>query len=90
MPSAWPPILVLGRDSCSDTTMSRGHLDARGIPYDYRRVDEDVVADAWILRINDGMCSTPTILIGDPDRPSRILVEPSNEELDEAIAAAAG
>lgn len=84
-PRAWPPILVLGRDTCEDTTMSREHLAARGIPFDYRKVDEDPGADAWIRRLNDGNWVTPTILIGDPDAPSATLREPSNEALDEAI-----
>ena len=82
----WPPILVLGRDTCEDTTRSRRHLDDRGIPYEYRRVDREPEADEWIRRLNDDVWVTPTILIGDPQTPSQILREPSDEELDEAIA----
>ena len=81
----YPPILVLGRDTCADTTRSRAHLEARGIPFEYRKVDEDPHADAHIRRLNDGGWVTPTILFGDPAAPFRILREPSNEELDEAL-----
>ena len=80
-----PPILVLGRDTCEDTTRSREHLAARGIPFDYQKVDEDPEADAHIRRLNDGHWVTPTILFGDPDRPILTLREPSNDELDAAL-----
>jgi glutaredoxin len=85
---ATPPILVLGRDTCEDTTRSRALLDRRGIPFTYRKVDEDADADAWIRRLNDGGWRTPTILIGDPDRPDAILREPSDEELLAALGLA--
>lgn len=85
---AWPPILILGRDTCEDTSRSRAHLDARAIPFSYLKVDEDPEADAWIRRLNDGMQRTPTILIGDPADPHQILREPSNDELDAALASA--
>jgi glutaredoxin len=80
-----PPILMLGRDTCEDTTAAREHLTARGIPFEYRKVDEDPDADAHILRLNQGGWVTPTILFGDPDAPYRILREPSNDELDAAL-----
>ena len=82
-----PPILVLGRDTCEDTTAARAHLTARGIPFAYHKVDEDPVADAHIRRLNDGHQVTPTILFGNPDAPYRILREPSNQELDDALGA---
>jgi glutaredoxin len=82
----WPPILVLGRDTCEDTTRSRAHLTARAIPFDYRNVEFDPEADAINRSYNDGNRVTPVILIGDPERPARVVVEPSNDELDIAIA----
>ncbi len=82
---AWPAILVLGRDTCEDTTRSRRYLDERGIPYAYRHVDREPEADEWIRRLNDGWWITPTILIGDPNAPSKVLREPSDEELVAAI-----
>lgn len=80
-----PPILVLGRDTCEDTTRSRALLVGRRIPFTYLKVDEDAAADAWIRRLNDGGWRTPTILIGDPDQPAKILREPSDEELLAAL-----
>ena len=81
----WPAILILGRDTCEDTTRTRRHLDERGIPYEYARVDREPAADEWIRSLNDDVWVTPTILIGNPRSPSQILREPSDEELDNAI-----
>jgi glutaredoxin len=85
-----PLILVLGRDTCEDTTRSREHLTAQGIEFTYLHVDLDPDADAWIRRLNGGEWKTPTILIGDPEQPSHTLREPTNEELDAAIGEALG
>jgi glutaredoxin len=85
-PTTAPPILVLGRDTCEDTTRSRAHLTARGIRFSYRNHELDPGADALIRAHNSGRLVTPTILLGDPVRPSRVLVEPSNDDLDAAIA----
>jgi glutaredoxin len=79
---------MLGRDTCDDTVRSRALLERRRIPYSYLKVDEDAAADAWIRRLNDGEWRTPTILIGDPDRPDTILREPSDEELLAALGLA--
>ncbi len=78
-------ILILGRDTCEDTTRSRAFLHERGIPYVYRRVDREPVADEWIRRLNGVVWVTPRILIGDPQAPDQILREPSDEELDAAL-----
>jgi glutaredoxin len=80
-------IVVLGRDTCEDTTRSRRHLDELGIAYDYFRVDREPAADEWIRSLNDDVWITPTILIGDPRNPEAILREPSDDELDAALGA---
>lgn len=84
-----PPILILGRDTCDDTIRSRSHLDALGIPYTYGNVELDPDADARNRSFNRGNRVTPTILIGDPLAPTRVIVEPSDDDLDAAIAAVA-
>jgi len=85
-----PAILVLGRDTCGDTTRSREHLTTRGIALTYLHVDLDPDADAWIRRLNGGKWLTPTILLGDPEQPTLTLREPTNEQLDAAISEALG
>jgi glutaredoxin len=83
----WPEIVILGRDTCDDTIRSRGHLHTLGIPYVYRNVELDPVADAMNRSYNGGERVTPVIIVGDPESPSTVLVEPSDEELSAAISA---
>jgi glutaredoxin len=83
-------VLVLGRDTCEDTTQSRKFLTLKRIPFRYLSFEHDPETEAVIRSYNDGNVTTPTILIGDPDNPSRVLVEPSDEELDRAIVEAGG
>jgi glutaredoxin len=83
-----PSILVLGRDTCDDTTRSRTLLTRRAIPFTYLKVDEDADADAWIRRLNNGKWRTPTILVGDVGEPDVILREPSDAELLAALGLA--
>jgi len=80
-----PSIVVLGRDTCDDTVRSRALLARRRIAHTYLKVDEDPAADAWIRSLNEGGWRTPTIVIGDRDRPDEILREPSDEELLAAL-----
>ena len=84
----YPEILILGRDTCEDTIRSRGRLHLLGIPYVYRNVELDPAADAWNRSYNDGERKTPVILVGDPDRPVAVLIEPSDDALEAAIAGA--
>ena len=81
-----PSITVLGRDTCEDTVRVRAHLAALSIAHDYRNVELDPLADALIRTFNAGERVTPTILLGDPSAPTRVLIEPTNAVLDAAIA----
>ncbi|HYK94245.1 MAG TPA: hypothetical protein VE011_00040 [Candidatus Dormibacteraeota bacterium] len=83
----WPEIVILGRDTCADTIRCRGQLHLLGIPYIYRNVELDPVADTLIRSYNDGERVTPTILVGDPANPTTVLIEPSDEALRAAIGA---
>jgi glutaredoxin len=85
----YPEILILGRDTCEDTIRSRGHLHLLGIPYVYRNVEIDPAADTWNRSLNGGERRTPVILVGDPDRPVAILIEPSDADLEAAIGSEA-
>ena len=83
-----PQILVLGRDTCEDTLQSRAFLTRQHIPFQYLSWEQDSDIEAQIRSLNDGDVVTPTILIGDPENPAAVLVEPSDEELDRAIVEA--
>jgi glutaredoxin len=78
-------VTVLGRDTCADTVRSMALLDRLGFPFEYHRVDQDPEADAWIRSLNEGGWRTPTILLGDPASPDRILREPTDAELEAAL-----
>jgi glutaredoxin len=86
----FPQILVLGRDTCEDTSHSRIFLTRQRVPFHYLSWEHDPETEAAIRSHNDGNVVTPTIVIGDPDNPSAVLVEPTDEELDRAILEAGG
>ncbi len=84
---AYPPIVILGRDTCEDTTRSRDFLRRAGIPHVYRNIDLDPDAEALNRSFNGGEVVTPVILVGDPSTPGVVLIEPSDEELAAGIRA---
>jgi glutaredoxin len=73
-------VKVYGADWCEDTQETRAHLDALGVGYDYINVEQDPQAEAFIKRHNHGKRQTPTVSLG-----GEILVEPDNEQLDDAL-----
>lgn len=77
-------IEVYGADWCGMTKRSRALLDGAGVAYEYTDIDGDREAAAWVREQNpDGKERKPTIKIG-----TRVLVEPSDAELSEALRAA--
>lgn len=76
-------VLVFARERyCPDVTRTRQRLAELGIGWTERDVEADDAAAAEMHRLS-GRSSVPTVVIGD-----RVLVEPSNSELDESLAAA--
>jgi mycoredoxin len=71
---------VYGADWCPLTRRARLHLDRLGVSYRYINIDRDRVAARWVAEQNGGKEKKPTIKIGD-----RVLSEPSDEELEEAL-----
>jgi mycoredoxin len=76
-------IKVYGADWCEDTARTRHHLEALGVPYDYINIDGNEAAQFFIKRQNNGKQQTPTVDLG-----GRVLIEPSDPELDAALKAA--
>lgn len=62
---------------CGDCRMAKRWFDARGISYEYINIEEDDDAAEYVLKINRGMRSVPTIVFPD----GSVLVEPSPREL---------
>ena len=63
------------------TRRSINHLRLRGVPFEYINIENDPGSSEWVKRQNDGKELKPTI-----DIDGRILAEPSNDELDAALA----
>ncbi len=77
------PILMFARERyCPDVARTRQRLTELGIAWTERDVEADEAAAAEMQRLS-GRSSVPTVVVGD-----RVLVEPSNSELDESLVAA--
>jgi mycoredoxin len=75
-------IKVSGADWCEDTQRTRARLDELKVPYRYINVDHDPAAKEWVKAQNHGKQKTPTV-----DIDGKILIEPTNPELDAALQA---
>ena len=62
---------------CGDCRVARRWFDARSIPYEWINIEEDEEAAAYVLEVNRGYRSVPTIVFPD----GSVLVEPSPREL---------
>lgn len=80
-PHVHDPILeVLGAATCEDTAVVRSRLDALGVGYRYRDVDQDPAALERVGALNGGHRITPTVVAGDV-----ALAEPTLERLGELL-----
>jgi mycoredoxin len=66
---------------CGDCRMAKAVLDRARIDYEEIDIDRDPDAVATVLALNGGYHAVPTILLTD----GRVLVEPSRQELLEAL-----
>lgn len=62
---------------CGDCRMAKRWFDAHGISYQYINIEEDDAAADYVLKVNRGYRSVPTIVFPD----GSVLVEPSPREL---------
>lgn len=76
------PIVMYASPTCEDSELARDRLRELGIPFTEINVDEDGAAARFVERVNNGFRSTPTIVFGDE---AFIVVEPTVEELDQAL-----
>lgn len=76
-------IKVYGTDSCPMTQGTMRHLRKLGVPFDYVDIENDRRARKWVLEQNGGKEKKPTL-----DIEGQILSEPSDDELDDVLAAA--
>ncbi len=76
-------IKFYGATWCADCRRSKQFLDDNKVAYEYINLDENPDAAEEVVRINNGFQSIPTIVFPD----GKILVEPSNEQLQKVIDA---
>ncbi len=74
---------MYGRErSCPDVTRARTRLEHHGLEWTEFDVEADPDKRAEMIAIT-GKGNVPQVVIGD-----RILIEPSNQEIDDALVAA--
>lgn len=71
-------ITVYGADWCGDCLRAKVFLEQHAIPHVWIDVDADPEAAAFVVQVNRGFRSVPTIVFED----GSILVEPSTAELE--------
>lgn len=74
-------IRVYGTSWCPDCRRATRVLDQSGVTYTYINIEEDAQAAAYVMKVNNGFQSVPTIVFPD----GSILVEPSNSELQRKL-----
>lgn len=76
-------ITVYATQWCGDCRLAKRILDEQGTEYQWIDIDFDPAAAEIVQKLNGGYRTVPTILFPD----GRVLVEPTREELQEALAA---
>lgn len=83
MTTAPTEIVMYARERfCPDVTRTRLHLTELGLTWTEFDVEADPAAAAESFRVS-GRGNVPTLVIG-----NRVLVEPSNSDLEDALVAA--
>ncbi len=79
-------IIMYATDTCADCFRVKKYFEAKGISYRRVGLEGDVKAAEFVMRINRGLRSVPTIVFPD----GSILVEPGWDELNEKFPASGG
>lgn len=77
MSSSDKHLILYGTNWCKDCKRSKQFLGEQRVHYDYVDVDKDADALAYVVQVNNGKRTIPTIVFPD----GSILSEPSNAEL---------
>jgi len=66
---------------CGDCFRARAFFDRNGVPYEWVDISSDAADLEYVMQVNNGMRSVPTILFPD----GSILTEPNRHELAEKL-----
>jgi glutaredoxin len=75
-------IIVYGTEWCFDCLRARHFLNQHQVSFEWINIDKDREGEQYVLKVNKGMRSVPTILFPD----GSILVEPSNDRLAQHLS----
>ncbi len=79
------PVTLYGGDDCDDTERVVGRLRQWGIPFREVILERDPDAEHFVIFINRGYRSTPTLVFGE-GKLKIVLTEPEDDELARALA----
>jgi mycoredoxin len=74
-------IVMYGTSWCPDCRRAQRVLEQHGVAYTYVNIERDAQAAAYVVELNRGNQSVPTIVFPD----GTVLVEPSNMQLQAKI-----
>lgn len=74
-------VIVYGTSWCADCRRAQRVLELNRVAYTYVNIEEDEDAAEYVVEVNKGYRSVPTIVFPD----GSILVEPSNLELQQKL-----
>jgi glutaredoxin len=78
-----PNVSIYGSKTCPDTNRATEFLESKGVPYEFKDVDESPEFNAYIADLNGGKRVMPTIQV-----ENDFLFNPDLEKLAEAVEAA--
>ncbi len=74
-------IVMYGTTWCPDCARSKRVFNKHGVDFKWVDIEKDEKARAYVVQINRGLKSVPTIVFPD----GTILIEPSNAELEKKL-----
>jgi len=78
------PLTLYGATDCDDTEHTRARLRKLGVPFHEVNIDHDPQAEQFVIFINRGYRSTPTLVLGE-GRFRIIVTEPTDRDLDHVL-----
>jgi len=78
------PLTLYGATDCDDTERTRARLRKLGVPFHEVNIDYDPEAERFVVFINHGYRSTPTLVLGE-GKFKIVATEPTDQELDQVL-----
>ena len=75
-------IKFYGTSWCPGSRRAQKLMTNKGIDFEFINIDRDKEASEYVIKVNKGYRSVPTIVFPDGD----ILVEPSNAKLEKKLS----